>query len=276
MCIVLADVAKPLTMTSKLAQNAKAESVLSQTRGGSLVQRTQTMILADNAAIAGLNGLMNECRSLLSLVGATSTTLRSVGIIVALLVIVALGKTACFPSARIEASIGDTVQRINQVEHDVLSHSSDVSRNQDIPLCDSSVDLSDSDEETEPLDQLFHNLLPSSGPKHSLCLHHTLDQDQNHDVHLTGSQFGLDGLPNTKANIHMPSSWCFEAASFGDSSDAEPDGGLGPAQLDEIRRIADSYHNIDFEYTCGGPREDDSVSVASMAVLIDRDDQDVR
>ncbi|KAK8062093.1 hypothetical protein PG997_014190 [Apiospora hydei] len=258
-------------MASKLAQAAEAESVLYQTRSGSLNQR-QTITLADQTAIAELNGLMTEGSSLLSLIGVTSTTLRSVGVIVALVAIVALGKTTCFPSARIDASVGDTVQRTTHIEHDVVSHSSDMSRNQDLLLFDSSVGLSDSDEETDALDQLLHDLLTSSGLNHNADSHLTADHDQNHDVHLTGSQFGLDGLPNMEGSVHMPSSGGSEAASSRGSSDAGLGGGLRPAQLGEIRRITDSYHNIHFEYTCNEPRDDDSVSVASMAVLIDRDE----
>ncbi|KAK7959938.1 uncharacterized protein PG986_004792 [Apiospora aurea] len=259
------------TMASKLAQVAEAESVLGQTRSGSLGQR-QTTTLADQTAIAELNGLMAEGSSLLSLIGVTPTTLRSVGVIVALVAIVALGKAACFPSARIDTSVGDAVQRTTHIEHDIVSHSSVMSRNKDLLLLDSSVGLSDSDEEIDALDKLFHDFSPLPGLNHGAGSHLTADHVQNHDVHLTGSQFGLDGLPNMERSVHMPSSGCSGAASSRGSSHAELGGGLQPAQLDEIRRITESYHNIDFEYTCNEPRDDDRVSVASMAVLIDRDE----
>ncbi|KAK8078722.1 hypothetical protein PG994_002529 [Apiospora phragmitis] len=219
---------------------------------------------ADQVAIANFDG-----PSIPSLVGTTSTTLRSVGIVVALVAIIALGKTASFASARIESQTGDVVPRTNHIEHVVVSsHSSVVLRSEEnLPLDSNFAEPSDSDEETEVIDRMFHDIFPPPG--HNENSYTALDQDQNHYIHLAGSQFGLDGLPSVRRGVRVPSSRWSSAASLSSESF---DAGSGTAQLDEIRMIADSCHSPDFDYTCNSLRDDESVSVASMAVLFDQDE----
>lgn len=212
--------------------------------------------------VAGFDESIAGQRWLLSLPGATSTTLRSVGFIVALVAVIVLGKTAYFPPT---ALAGDMVQHSDHISQAVDHQSSVLFHNQDNLSLASSVELSDSDEEPDAaLDRIFHALVPSRG--RATGSRPNLDHDINHDVHLTGSQFDLDGL----ANVRMLSLASTPAASIGDSAGA--DAGLGEAHIDEIRSTVHSYHETGFDFTCKGPADDDSVSVASMAVIIDQDE----
>ncbi|KAK7964491.1 hypothetical protein PG996_007816 [Apiospora saccharicola] len=232
-------------MASRLVQNGKAEVILSQTKA------------------ADLDGLLAEHHSLPSLVGATSTTLRSVGLILALVAILALGKTVCFPSAALTENV---VQRANAFDQAAISYGCVVSRSQENLHLDSSVELSDSGEESGALNQLVHDLFSSPGDNTALLP--TFNHDPDHDLHLTGSQFGLDGLPNFRGSAGMP----FDGCNSVTCPSVVPDEDQTRAQPADILEVVDSYHNIDFDFTVGALKDDGSVSAASMAVLVDQDE----
>ncbi|KAK7934548.1 hypothetical protein PG985_000043 [Apiospora marii] len=235
-------------MASRLAENAKVEVIFGQ------------------AKVADLNGVMSDHRSLPSLVGATSTTLRSVGIVLVFVAVVVLGKTACFPSARLETLARDVVQGANHIEEVVISHHNVVSASQGNLSLDTSVVLSASGEESGTLGQLLHNTFPS--PSNNADSRLTLVHDPNFDVHLTGSQFGLDGLSNITYSARIPS----DESPFVTSPSVSVDADLEIAQLHGICKVVDSYRDIDFDFTVDTPRDDDSVSVASMAAVFDEDE----
>ncbi|KAK8112425.1 hypothetical protein PG984_012951 [Apiospora sp. TS-2023a] len=217
----------------------------------------------DQIASVDLDGLMVEHRSLPLFVGATSTTLRSVGLILALVAILTLGKTVCFRSAVLTEGV---VQRPSLFDQASITYGSVVSRSQENLHRDSAVELSDSDEESGALDQLFHDLFPSPGDNTALLP--TLNHNPSHDVHLTGSQFDLDGAPNVRSIAFLSFDACTSVASPGHSADAD----LESSQLDDVREAVDSYNNLDFDFTVNEIRDEDSISVASMAVLVDQNE----
>lgn len=205
---------------------------------------------------------MDAHHSLPSLPGASLITLRSVGLIVTLVAILALGKAACCSSG--------TVRHADHVDHTGISYSGVASRSQETLTLASSVDLSSPDEEHEAaLSQTFHELFPSRGRSRTADSSPIFHRDPNHDIHLTGSQFDVDfdGLPDAR----MPPFAYPPTSPVGDAADAD-EAGRGKTQLGELRPIVDSSCDTGFDFTCNGPIDHDNVSVASMAVLIDQDE----
>ncbi|KAK6836988.1 hypothetical protein PG987_007483 [Apiospora arundinis] len=179
----------------------------------------------------------------------TSATWRSVGAVAVLIVIVVLGRSAYSVSPAPNLGSRDVVP----LRHESL-------------LGGTSVGGYSSDDKAEVMNKILHG--PFSNPDNSPYSHPFFGYGQIHDVHLTGAQFGLDGLPNVRETIEDSCSVCSSVTSLSSASDA----GLGSAQLDDIQMLLATFPSLEFEYTLNAPRDEDRVSVASMVVLVDEDE----
>ncbi|KAK6858874.1 hypothetical protein PG995_004727 [Apiospora arundinis] len=196
----------------------------------------------------------------------TSATWRSVGAVAVLIVIVVLGRSAYSVFARPKPGLVSGVPRASNSEKTTVSSRDVVPLRHESLLGGTSVGGYSSDDKAEVMNKILHG--PFSNPDNSPYSHPFFGYGQIHDVHLTGAQFGLDGLPNVRETIEDSCSVCSSVTSLSSASDA----GLGSAQLDDIQMLLATFPSLEFEYTLNAPRDEDRVSVASMVVLVDEDE----
>ncbi|KAK8116548.1 uncharacterized protein PG998_004829 [Apiospora kogelbergensis] len=216
-----------------------------------------------NPTKAEFSELVTGQKWLASLGGVSSTTMKSAGVIVVLVAIVALGRASCLALTRPKPDVVCVVRCTDRIEQVIVSNPDIVLRRQESLLVDSFAKKRSKDDEIEDLARILRENSPANNATHFRSNH-----DQNHDVHLTGSQFGLDGLPNSKASTER-SSHSFSSVTPPSES---PDVGLHNFNLYDIQMLVERFASLEFEYALDSPRDGDCVSVASMVVVVGEDE----